>query len=239
MDSTERHVFNHLQTRNFSSIEYEPDGNIPPDFLVDGKVAIEVRRLNQHHFSQNNIKGLEEVAIPLWQRVTNLIEHFSPPIDEESWFVNFTFSRPVPKWKKLEPLLQSALEQFCNSPIKTPTVLIQTLGIHLEVFHKASKKHSTMFLMGAYIDKQSGGLVLSEMEKNITHCSDEKSLKIANFKSNYYEWWLILVDHIGYGLDELNISQFNEYVTIKHSWDKIIIIDPLNENIWFEIENKK
>lgn len=29
-------------------IIYEPDGNIPPDFLVKPSLAIEVRRLNKH-----------------------------------------------------------------------------------------------------------------------------------------------------------------------------------------------
>ena len=32
----------------FNKILYEPDGNIPPDFLLNDSIAVEVRRLNQH-----------------------------------------------------------------------------------------------------------------------------------------------------------------------------------------------
>ena len=67
MDATEKLVAKHLKHRGYANVVYEPDGNIPPDFLVDGTIAIEVRRLNQNHFDGPDAKGLEEVAIPLWK----------------------------------------------------------------------------------------------------------------------------------------------------------------------------
>ncbi|PCJ30168.1 MAG: hypothetical protein COA90_10080 [Gammaproteobacteria bacterium] len=236
MDFAEKHVLKHLHSCKFSSIEYEPNGNVPPDFLVNGKIAIEVRRLNQNHFTRDGVKGLEETAIPLWQKVKRLVENFSQPLNGESWFVYFSFSRPVSNWKNLKPLLQKALKQFSETENKKPTVLISKGGLELEVFAKASKSHSTMLLMGAYSDEQSGGLLIAEMEKNITHCIEEKTSKISAFKSNYDEWWLVLVDHIGHGLDAFDRKQFHEHVSIDHSWDRVIIIDPLDENNWFEMK---
>ena len=50
MDHTEEIANKHLLARfpGENRINYEPDGNIPPDFLIDNNIAIEVRRLNEH-----------------------------------------------------------------------------------------------------------------------------------------------------------------------------------------------
>ena len=75
----------------------------------------------------------------------------------------------------------------------------------------------------------------SEMETNIRHCASEKSRKIEKVRSNYPKWWLALVDHIGYALDDFDREMFREQVSIEHDWEKIILIDPRNHARWFEI----
>ncbi len=47
MNRDERIVEGYLNSLNLGKAVYEPDGKVPPDFLVDGRIAIEVRRLNQ------------------------------------------------------------------------------------------------------------------------------------------------------------------------------------------------
>jgi hypothetical protein len=47
MDETEQRVADYFASQGYSQIVFEPDGNIPPDFCLNGSVAIEVRRLNQ------------------------------------------------------------------------------------------------------------------------------------------------------------------------------------------------
>jgi len=44
---------------------YEPDGNTPPDFLVNGTIAVEVRRLNQNEIIESGHRGLEVTTFPL------------------------------------------------------------------------------------------------------------------------------------------------------------------------------
>ena len=44
MDRSEQVAMKHLLFCGFSTVVYEPDGNVPPDFLVDGSIAVEVRR---------------------------------------------------------------------------------------------------------------------------------------------------------------------------------------------------
>jgi len=64
MDDSEIVVRQHLEHLGFKSIIYEPDGNIPPDFLVEGRIAVEVRRLNQNYVSgSGQLEGLETTRI--------------------------------------------------------------------------------------------------------------------------------------------------------------------------------
>jgi len=44
MDEAEMLSEAFLRSRGFKAVVYEPDGNIPPDFLCDTRVAVEVRR---------------------------------------------------------------------------------------------------------------------------------------------------------------------------------------------------
>ena len=67
--SSEALVETYLKGLGQIDVHYELDGNVPPDFLVDGRIAVEVRRLNQNHDggSGSGPRGLEEAAIPLWR----------------------------------------------------------------------------------------------------------------------------------------------------------------------------
>jgi hypothetical protein len=234
MDRTEKLVSEHLAHRGYKDVVYEPDGNIPPDFLVDGSIAIEVRRLNQNHFDGQDAKGLEEVAIPLWNKIRSLVLSFGAPTCGESWFVYFRFTRPVEHWKTLEPTLRNAIQGFVQSQDKRKGTIARGVGFELDVF-RASKPHASMFVMAGCSDRESGGWLVSEMETNIRHCASEKSRKIAKVRSKYQEWWLALVDHIGYGLDDFDRQMFRDTVSIEHNWDKIVIIDPNDHRRWFEI----
>jgi hypothetical protein len=90
-------------------------------------------------------------------------------------------------------------------------------------------------VMAGCSDEESGGWLLSEMETNIRYCVSEKARKIAKVRPKYSTWWLALVDHIGYALDDFDREMFREQVSIQHSWDKIILIDPRDHTRGFEI----
>ena len=79
MDSSENIVFTYLSHQGFTDVVYEPDGNVPPDFLLDGRIAVEVRRLNQNEQMASGSHGLEEVAKPLWARMNRLVGSLGPP----------------------------------------------------------------------------------------------------------------------------------------------------------------
>jgi hypothetical protein len=235
MDSTERLVRDNLRHQGYTDIVYEPDGNVPPDFLVNGSIAVEVRRLNQNHDDGRQTRGLEEIAIPLWNKIENLLSSYENEEGNESWFVHFRFSRPIEEWKKLKPKIKNSLNEFRSSTIRQCGVIASGRGFELEIFCRASKPHKSLFLMGGCSDEESGGWVLYEMQKNIIYCSTEKEQKIEKVRDRYPTWWLALVDHIGHELDEFDREQFKTSVCVEHSWGKILIVSPSDFRKWLEI----
>ena len=52
---------------------------------------------------------------------------------------------------------------------------------------------------------------------------------MSAIRSKYSEWWLVLIDHIGYETKEALTVPF-------HDWDKIILIDPQDHTRAFELD---
>lgn len=233
MDTSEQVAHEYLLSR-FTSVVYEPDGNIPPDFLADSRIAVEVRRLNQNKRTVSTHQGLEEVRIPLWRNLRTLLQSLGPPTSGKSWFVFFRFQRPVEKWKVLRPLFKSALVAFRDGPAQQRKTISIAANFELKVYD-ASSAHSTFFVLGGCNDRDSGGWLLAEMGKNLQLCIDEKTCKIVSVRHKYPEWWLVLVDHIGYGVDDLEREMFRDQVRVEHDWDKVILLDPRNHHRAFEI----
>ena len=235
MDQSEQLVEQWLRSIGYEDIVYEPDGNMPPDLLVDGTIAIEVRRLNQNVVSPSGeAEGLEEVFIPTLQRIANYLSTLGSSGDGESWYVCIDISRPPDTWKELKPKLDEALISFMNFCDRAETSLRITKHLTVDLL-RAGRPYPSFFLMGAASDGDSGGFVLHEVYKNLNRCIQEKGDKIAKFRSKYPVWWLALPDHIGYGLDAQDRRQFADLPAITHGWEKIVLINPLNPKHAFEI----
>jgi hypothetical protein len=235
MDKSEKLVAAFLAHQGYSDIENHPDGkHCPPDFLVDRRIAVEVRRLNQNYQGKTRIEGLEEEAIRLRDRIRKCASSFGRPTQGVSWFLFFDFRRPVDPWKKLKPKLRDALQGFMNDTAHTQTHLSLGNGFELKFF-PASNLHSTFYVLGMLHDNDSGAWVIAELEKNLRICIREKTDKIAKYKPKYPEWWLVLVDRIGYGLDQSDRKQFRDTVSLYHEWDRIVLLDPLDHSHAFEV----
>jgi hypothetical protein len=239
MDLTEERVARYLAHLGYTDVIYEPDGNVPPDFLINGRIAVEARRLNQHHTHGTKTKGLEEVARPLVDRLSKLIESVGPSPPTESWFVFFRFNRPVPSWEVLKDHITRHLNHFAAMPIREKTEFEVNLNFDYDVL-KAAKVYETFFTLGGYCDHDSGGWVISEMLRNLELCIKGKTEKIAGYRRAYPEWWLILTDHIGFGLrDEDDRHQLREAFKMKHDWDKIILISPNDPTYGFTLSERQ
>jgi hypothetical protein len=73
MDREENITLKYLESKGYKNITYEPDGNIPPDFAIGSRLAIETRRLNQHHYVNGQEKSLEQLQYPLRHKIEKML----------------------------------------------------------------------------------------------------------------------------------------------------------------------
>jgi len=235
MDHSEHIAAQYLHSLGFRNVQYEPDGNVPPDFLVGGRIAVEVRRLNQNAIGRSGTpEGLEEVFVPFWQRLQRYLPTMGPSIEGQSWYVGMNLRRPLEPWRVLEPRLREVLMQFMHNSDRRPSI-VRVTG-HLEIdFVLAGRSYDSFFRLGAGVDEDSGGFILAEVNKNLELCIAEKTRKIAAYRAKYPEWWLILLDHIARGFDEDDKMQFRSMPRVRHDWSKIILLSPHNAALAFEV----
>lgn len=218
----------HLLSVGFvdTDLIYEPDGNGPPDFLVEGRIAVEVSRLNQHEITASGkVCGLEDLQFALHNSMENLFCSLGPPKNGRSWFVTYSFSRPLRVSRRLKSKVQQALAFARDSQSEIRSIRINdnfklalTPSTELFPYH---------FVPGGQGDNDSAGFIRHELIKNIEICVLKKTAKIAKVRSKYPEWWLVLIDQIGYGT--------RETIEICHDWDKVILVNPLNPKSAYQI----
>jgi len=242
----------HLHHRGFRDVVWHPIHNSPPDFLVDGKLAIEVRRLTQHFVDDaGRARPLEETTIPLVYGLSELAVKLGPKSFDRPWAVTAEFSRPLPKWGKLKRHVLGALKAFATAP---PSDAIEhwidvTKHLRLRLSPPESqaifdarpdalrrKRQSTFFLPSSgAIDLDAGGPVLEKLNRNIEICRAEKEVKITPVKDRYPEWWLLLVDYISRGVPLIvRDQQFQEIPVNPAPWNKIVLVSPANPELRVE-----
>jgi hypothetical protein len=233
MDTAEAAAEAYLRSK-YCNVVYEPDGNIPPDFLVEGRIAVEVRRLNQNSGDEEGYRGLEEVSIPLHHKMKNLLKSFGGTAAERSWFVMYRFSRPVPKWNDIASEIRRILLNHIEHPSEGLTEYKVHENFKISVAAGA-QKYDSHYRLGSYSDSDSGGWLLAELQRNLEICMTEKARKIAAHRHKYDEWWLILVDHIAYALDELDREIWDDRPIKRNDWNRVVLIDPRGKNDPYEI----
>jgi hypothetical protein len=94
----------------------------------------------------------------------------------------------------------------------------------------SSNRLNQQYLYGISSDNDSGGFVVQLIYQNLESIIREKEFKVSNYKHKYPVWWLAVVDIIGFGLNELDLNQFNELLNIQTSFDRILLVSPLDSN---------
>lgn len=190
--------------------------------------------MNQNYFEGEEPIELEETSIPFWINLKKLVASIGPTPTSRSWYVSCRFRRPVESWKTIKKGVAEALQMFLDTSNQNRGNIATIGNFEIDVF-PARRCHSSMFVFGGLNDEDADGWLLHKMGENIQYCLNEKTEKIGKVRSRYEQWWLALVDHIGYGLNEFERELFQDQISIKHNWDRIILIDPRDHTRWFEI----
>jgi len=220
----------YLESIGFRKIDYEPDGNIPPDFLVESSIAIEVRRLNKHIETQHpgEFEPLEKLKSSLIPKINAIFKRYSNISFYNSALVTIDFSRPLVASKQLLRQIKISLDEHLpylkNIDKRKDVKINENLTISL---WPIDSKYESPYILGAFLDNDSGGLVVSDVYNNLRLIIKEKENKIKPYFSKYPTWWLVLVDCIGYGLNDYDMDQLNGMKIETHLFEKIILLDPL------------
>ena len=201
MKREEEIVQEYLEFIGFENIQYEPNGNRTPDFLINQQIAVEVRRLNQFYEE----KPLEKVTYNLVPKVIKQIESFGNNPHTRSSLVGIRYSRPIKYSTRIKDEIDTILNLHSKQMDKH---IVYKVSSNLELrFFPSEKRLAKQYNLGSYTDFNEGGFVLGNIYESLKHIIKEKIEKIAPFRSEYKTWWLVLVDHIGNGLSESEIEQ--------------------------------
>ncbi len=232
MNREEAIVQEYLQAQEFHSIVHEPDGNVPPDFLVNDEIAVEVRRLNQHCDRDAN-QPLESLEYRLIPRIAALLKDYQTVEHEHSAFVTIHFRRPINDLSitmvKVKGILRSHLDCIRERRVYP---VCENLALWFEPW---PERLDGVYELGSTLDMDQGGWVIPNIYDNLKIALCEKDRKVAPYRPKYNTWWLVLVDYIGYGIREQDVRQLTARPKIEHSWGKILLVAPMNPSHAVEV----
>ena len=231
MNADEKRAERFLREQGHRIIVFEPDGNVPPDFLVNHQIAIEVTRLEQQH----NGVGIEVDSRPIEDAVSAVLSEFDMQFVGRSYFIWLRIRRPVPSVRAVKETLRKVLTDFLANPTPVPTELISLGRCGVKIF-PAQTVSNKVFLPGGGIDLDDGGFLIPEMVENISRCSDEKAGKVRPYLQRYPAWELILIDHIAFGVSDEEQRAIREQVTVDLLWRSIIVVSAEDTRVSFRLE---
>jgi hypothetical protein len=223
MDRSEELALVYLQSLQLGDIVFEPDGQSTPDFLIDRRIAVEVRRLNQNHETADGFEGLEGVTAALRRYVENLLPTFGPAPDGRGWWVFYDYRRPL-DGKAVKQALPRVLEAFKAAPHPEGADLQLTRTFSLEI-RQAGIAVEHYYMLGGYMDFDNGGFVAAEIIRNLNLVIAEKAAKVAPHRERYAEWWLVLLDHVGPDLNVDERATIGQHVDLS-SFSRVVLIHP-------------
>jgi hypothetical protein len=222
----EKLVIDCLIHQGYTEIEFEPDGNIPPDILVNNRIAIEVRRLNQNKITEEGFKGLEVDGFSVHGIMSEILRKSSDENFDKSAFVGYYFNRPIPTKKEIKKYASEILEKH-KSIIDEEREYILNENFRMKIFPSETKL-THQYQYGMSSDYDLGGFIVSLIYKNLKLIIPEKEEKISKFRERYSEWWLAVVDKIGYGLSELDSKQFHSLPKIENNFNRLLLVSAIN-----------
>lgn len=224
MNADEQKAEKYLKSLGRGNVTYEPDGNVPPDFSLANSIAVEVRRLSENYFEGGEPEALEELAIPLWKNLRQATTDLNNELSGETYWVRVEYERPSKETgKETVETVKGVLRNFFRSSRKPPQKERVNENLILKIKSSRNVK-GEVFRMAAGRDLDSGGFVMNKYVKNIKYCIEEKSSKVEEHLEKYDEWWLLMIDHIGYGLLDTEENKLKSKMSDLGRFDRTLII---------------
>ena len=232
MKAEERIAELYLQQLNLGPVVFEPHGQVTPDFVVDGRIGVEVRRLNQYHYGDGS-RGpvaLENLAHTVQNIFRRVIKSFGPPLPDDgngprNWGIFYRYERTGVKPKGLEQEIREALTTIRDTRASTRQDIHLLDGISMKVIVYPTVKQDMFFVFGDG-DQDSGGMLMSIYQESLDLAVAEKWAKVAKSTHHaaYPIWWLVLIDTVGFAMDGFDRDMFLEQVSVARGFDRVILV---------------
>ena len=191
-----------LESKGFTDIQYiHKTHEQPPDFLVENRIAVEVRRLN---WMTDDNQGLESIEKPLSRTILEGLQNAQRPPARCKVYVSCDlFSTVLPP----KEMVLYEIKQAANQYVATIKNALQgrsriphehqELNCGMSAHFITTQKTITgcFELMDVQAGIAESGLVVRDSIDNINRCIVEKTDKIQNKHHLYEKWWLVLVEH--------------------------------------------
>lgn len=229
MNKDEKRAEEYLVSLGYKNIEYEKIKNKTPDFLIDDKIAVEVRRLNIN-FATGNIENFES---QIRNNIKKIISNFKCETFNNSVYLSIELTEPkkIDDKKIITQKIKKVFKEHFNFITEEKEYYISD---YLSLSFTPTEKKDTLYKYGDI--EPPFGWRNYDLDTNIQYCIDEKITKINNHKdfnfSHCKEWWLILVDYVAYGMDNEDFRLLN---IDKKNFSKIIILSHGKNSTVYEL----
>lgn len=232
MNREEQITLEYLRARYGENAVPVPPHEDPPDILVNSTIAVEVRRLNQYYFEYGEPEGLENLSISLEHTFEEVLRSFDDLYNGQSYWVFIDYQRPFKSdFRRIKKEMRLALQNFLSLQISDfPHEISVNPEITFTVY-KSDIGNGKLFPAAGSGDSDAGGWVIGVYADNIRHCVNEKSFKIAERLEKYSQWWLYLVDCMGFGLNQQEFLKVIQEVGNTGSFDKVVVLDYHGHNV--------
>ncbi len=232
----ERRAFQWLKSQGYTDIrDLSSDGLDPPDFVVDGRIGVEVRRLNWMIEVNGKYLGAESLEKPLERTIRKVLNDVGEPPGGYSVDVSCDLlATSLPETEVTEEQVGQAVDEYVNILNKAlqsggaPESWWAHLKGSLDMrFHPFLAPGPGKFnLMPVEAAMHLRGWVVKDLVDNIRRCIAVKTKKIENIVHLYLEWWLVLVERDLYAPGDSDDS----WITVRNGlgdtkpWSRIVVL---------------
>lgn len=250
MNDEERKAKEFLDRKGYGKVFDNTQGNAPPDFIVDDKIGVEVRRLNSiQRLPDGTTRGVEVDWIPIENILRKILDSYGPSGEDGSWLVfceaigEFPPSADPTNKKRITQEIEQSLDSLLSGYWSGSE---KELNCGMRIWAEYTPtRHCHKFLFGGYDPTDIGAIVTVDIARNANICVEEKARKINKHINengeDYIEWWLALVESVSVtGLDfiaESERTQLLQDIRILPPFSRIILIGHRGKELICDSQN--
>ena len=221
----------------------------PPDFVVDRRYAVEVRRLNWMTEDNGSARGIEEYETPFRNTISKVLEEFGEPPGGYTVTVHCDFPYDAQRLPAKD-LVRAKVRETVGEYAEAMGNVLRTgsspkghdwkVACGINFFFSSAKTSAAgrFELIDVEVETASRGWVISDAVNSIAHCVKEKTRKVVrkNRVHEYAEWWLVLVDHIlVVPLEEEGLNALRNSLPPMGFWSRAAVVSPYDPELFFEL----